>query len=171
MDHGGDPMHRNRAALAAVGAFVLTATLAAPVLAAKPSKEVVGGTPEELAADSAFLTELCGFEVAASGTSRVIVHVFTDSTGAFVREIDGYQIKETLTNVATGASVTLHDVGPDRVWVTRDGTMMLAQIGRSLSGSGYIGRVVVNLDTGEVVSTAGRRVGTLEEVICAPLSQ
>jgi hypothetical protein len=49
--------------------------------------------------------------------------------------------------------------------------MMLAQIGRSLSGSGSIGRVVVNLDTGEVVATAGRRVGTLEEVICAPLSQ
>jgi len=156
--------------LAALAALVLTAVLAAPALAAKPSREVIVGTTEELAADSAFVTELCGFEVSASGSSRVIVHVFTDSTGAFVREIDGYQIVETFTNVATGMSVTLHDVGPDRVWLARDGTTMLAQVGRSLTGSGYIGRVVVNLDTGEVVSTAGREVGSLEEVICAPLA-
>jgi len=156
--------------LAALGALTLTALVAVPALAGKPTKEVIVGTQEELDADSAFATHLCGFEVAASGHSRVIVHIFTDSTGAFVREIDGYQIVETFTNVATGVSVTLHDVGPDRVWLTRDGTTMLAQVGRSLTGSGYIGRVVVNLDTGAVISTAGRQVGTLEEVICGPIA-
>jgi hypothetical protein len=164
-------MHRTRSFLAALGALVLTAGVAGPALAAKPTFEVIDiGTPEVEAADGAFLSALCGFEVTASADAWVIVHTFTDRNGDFAREIDNYQIVETFTNADSGAAVTLHDVGPDIATINRDGELILAQIGRSLTGSGYIGRVVVNLDTNEVLSAAGRNMGTLEELICEPLA-
>ena len=150
--------------------MLLALVSAGSTLAAKPTREVIDlGTPEALAADSAFVTALCGFDIVASGPSQVIVHVFTDNSGVFKREIDSYQILETFTYVETGASVTLHDVGPDLVWVGRDGTLFLAMTGRSLTGSGYIGRVLVNLDSGETLSSAGSNRGSLEDLICAAL--
>jgi hypothetical protein len=150
---------------------LMSLALAAPALAAKPTREVINlATPEGLAADSEFVTTLCGFDVVASGTGRVIVHVFTDNSGAFRREIDGYLIDETFTNVETGASVTLHDVGPDLVWVGRDGSLYLAITGRSLTGSGNIGRVLVNLDSGETLSISGKDLGSLDVLICEALA-
>ena len=123
--------------------ILLALASAGTTLAAKPSREVIDlATPDGLAANSAFVTWLCGFDVVASGTARVTVHVFTDSSGEFRHEIDGYQIVETFTN-ESGVSVTLHDVGPDVIWVGDDGSLLDAITGRSLTGSGYIGRVVV----------------------------
>jgi hypothetical protein len=152
-------------------AILLSILVAAPTLGAKPSREVIDiGTPADEAADAAFISELCGFPITVDTEATVTVHIFTSGQGEFTREIDKYIIRETFTNPATGESVTLHDVGPDIVWINRDGEVMLAQIGRSLTGSGYIGRVVTNLDTGETVLVAGKNAGTLEEQICVPLS-
>jgi hypothetical protein len=152
-------------------AILLTAVLAAPALAAKPTREVIDiGTPADEAADAAFLTALCGFPITVTTDATVTVHVFTDRHGDFMREIDKYLIRETFTNPASGESVTLHDVGPDLFWFNRDGELLLALVGRSLTGSGYIGRFVLNLDTGETVHVAGKSVGSLEGQVCDPLA-
>lgn len=149
---------------------MLLAVLVSPAAAAAPSREVIDlGTPEEEAAVGALLTDLCGFPVTASSESRVIVMVFTDRNGDFKRELDIYASMDTLLN-ASGGSVTLHDVGPDVFWLSRDGSLLTAAIGRSLTGSGYIGRVVVNLDTGEQLLAAGKNLGSLEHQICEPLA-
>ena len=42
----------------------------------------------------------------------------------------------------------------------------MAITGRSLTGSGVIGRTLVNLDTGEVVQESGRVVGSIVEQVC-----
>jgi hypothetical protein len=156
---------------AAILALLLTAALAAPASAAKPTREVIDiGTPADEAADAAFIGAICGYPITVSTEATVTVHVFTDRNGDFKLEIDKYSIRETFTNPTTGESVTLHDVGPDIIWVNRDGDVMLAQVGRSLTGSGFIGRVVTNLDTGVIVHVAGTFVGTLEDQICVPLA-
>ncbi len=50
-----------------------------------------------------------------------------------------------------------HDVGPDIEYI-RNGVHYIAAVGRSITGSGVIGRTVINLDTGEV-DWNGRLVG------------
>jgi hypothetical protein len=149
---------------------MLIATLASPAAAAKPSREVIDiGTPADEAVVGAIFTELCGFPVTASIESRVTVLVFTGRDGEFRRELDIYASMDILLN-GSGGSVTLHDLGPDVFWLSRDGALLYAAVGRSLTGSGYIGRVVVNLDTGEELLVAGKIVGTLEEQVCEPLA-
>lgn len=143
----------------------------APVLGAKPTRDVIDiGTPDDEAGVAAFLSGLCGFPISASIDAQVTVLQFESGDGEFAREIDVYQIKQTFTNVETGESVFLHDVGPDIFWLNRDGELMQAFVGRSLTGSGVIGRVVVNLDTGEELLRAGRDVGLFEVQVCEPLA-
>lgn len=152
-------------------ALALSIALPSVALAAKPYREVIDlGTPDAEREASEFVTEACGFSVEASFDSRMIMHVFFDQQGAFKREIDNYLSWLTFTNPATGTSVTLHDVGPDLVWFSKDGSLLIASIGRSLGGSGYIGRLVFNLDTGEVVFVAGRFVGSGYDQVCVPLA-
>jgi hypothetical protein len=163
-----------RAIRASTMAFVmlpmLIASLASPTAAAKPTREVIDiGTPADEAEVGAIFTELCGFPLTASIESRVTVFVFTDRHGEFKRELDIYASMDTLLNAA-GGSVTLHDIGPDVFWLSRDGELLYAAVGRSLTGSGYIGRVVVNLDTGEELLVAGKNVGSLEDQVCEPLA-
>jgi hypothetical protein len=166
------PRARLAMLLAAVLAAALTAALTAPVLGAKPTRQVIDiGTPEDEAAVGDFYSELCGFTINADLVSTVTVHVFTDRHGEFKREIDKYLSWDTLINPATGESVTLRDIGPDIFWINRDGEVVLAQIGRSLTGSGYIGRVATNLDTGEQLRVAGKSVGSLEDQVCDPLAE
>jgi hypothetical protein len=163
-------MIRKTVVTVVVAVLVLLVALPSAALAAKPYKEVIDlGTPEEEAFVAGLMTEICGFPVEASLKSRVTVHVIFDRHGDFKREIDGYLSWDTLINPATGASVTLHDVGPDLYWLSDDGSVLHAYIGRSLTGSGYIGRFVENLDTGEVLFIAGRNVGSLYDQICVPL--
>ena len=162
---------RGHMSLAALLALLMTAALAAPALAGKPTREVIDiGTPADEAEWGAYMTALCGFTITASIESTVTVHVFTDRNGEFKREIDKYLSWDTFTNPATGASVTLHDVGPDLFWFNHDGELMLAIVGRSLAGSGYVGRFVINLDNDEVVHISGRFVGSFEDQICEPLA-
>jgi hypothetical protein len=85
-------------------------------------------------------------------------------------KIDGYRTWIRLSNPATGASVTLHDVGPDLFWLSDDGSVLHAIIGRSPGGSGYIGRFVENLDTGEVLFVAGKELGSFYDQVCVPLA-
>lgn len=162
----GGTLEMRRSVLLAVCALVALA-LASPALAAKPSKEVISlDNPEDEAFYSALLTEECGVPVEADFEGTVTVHVFTDRDGEFKREIDKYWIRDTFTNTETGASVLLRDVGPDIIWVGRDGATYIALTGRSLTGSGVIGRVVFNFDTGELIGEAGKPVGSIADQVC-----
>ena len=150
---------------------LLSLALASPALAAKPSKEVISlDDPEAEAFYSALLTEACGVPVEADFEGTVTVHVFTDRHGEIKREIHKYWIRDTFTNTETGATVLLRDVGPDIIWVGRDGDTYIALTGRSLTGSGVIGRTVYNLDTGELISESGKVVGSIADQVCPHLT-
>ena len=86
-------------------------------------------------------------------SGHIIVH--NEKRGS-VQGLTVFHIAETLTSES--GTYRLLDVGPDIVF-TRDGTTYVAAVGRSLTGSGVIGRVVVNAETWEIVSVSGRLVG------------
>ena len=150
---------------------LLLLAVASPVAAAKPSKEVISlDNPEDEAFFSALLTEECGVPVEADFEGTVTVHTFTDRDGDFKREIAKFWIRDTFTNTETGASVLLRDVGPDILFFGKDGALYVAITGRSLTGSGVIGRTLINLDTGEVIRESGKFVGSIADQVCPPLT-
>jgi hypothetical protein len=156
-----------RSAVPGLLAMALVAVLVAPAAAATPTREVIDlDDPAAEAFWSEVLTDACGFEVAVDFEGTVTVHVFTDRRGDFRMEIDKYWIRDRFTNVETGATVLLKDVGPDQVRVRNDGQVTLAIVGRSLTGSGVIGRVLYDLDTGELLQMSGREVGPIEDQVC-----
>ncbi len=171
-------MHRSKVRIGRIRVAVLSAmaalTLAGPALAARPTREIIDvGTPEIEGLISAHLSETCGFEISVDADARIVVLVFSNNDGTFRREIDTAQIKWTLTNVATGVSINTHNVGPDIYWVNRDGVTMLASMGRAYvahEGLGFIGRVLLNADTGEVLASGGHFTGDIQQLVCVPLA-
>ena len=135
-----------------------------PALAARPTREVIDiGTPEIELLIGANLTEVCGFEISVDADATLAVMVFSNNDGTFRREIDPGQVKWTLTNLATGVSIDVHNVGPDIYWVNRDGESMLASIGRlyvvhdrksALSGAPWSTRTPARSWRSEAVSPA-----------------
>lgn len=164
------PTSRRRFTLGIGLAMIMTAVLVTPALGAKPSKMVIS---LDVAADEAAFTRLltkeCRVPIVADFEGTVTVHVFTDREGNFVREIDKYQIRDTFTNTETGEVVEIHDVGPDIFFFNKQGEFMLALTGRAVTGSGVIGRTLVNLDTGEVIRMSGKVLGDAIANICAAL--
>ena len=160
--------HRfKQAALIGVAVAALMALAATPSLAGKPSREVISlDDPQAEAFWSAELTAACGAPIVADFEGTVTSHGFTDRNGDFKRQIDKYWIRDTFTNTETGASVLLRDVGPDIVFFGNDGALYVAITGRSLTGSGVIGRTLLNLDTGEVIRESGRVVGSIADQVC-----
>lgn len=151
--------------------MAIVAIAATPVLAAPPTREVFDmDDPVAEAFWSDLLTAECGVPVAVDFRGSVTVHTFTDRAGAWKRQIDKYWIRDAFTNTATGASIVLKDVGPDLWSINRRGELVIAITGRSLTGSGVIGRVVINLDTGEVDHIAGRSVGSVADQVCPAIS-
>ena len=73
------------------------------------------------------------------------------------------------TNVSLSAgdnTVTFHERGQESVRANRDGTFTFSSTGRFF-GQGSIGRVVVDLDTGEAVFHTGTNVAF--DALCAAL--
>jgi hypothetical protein len=60
--------------------------------------------------------------------------------------------------------------GKVEIIVLDKSNVVVAITGRSLTGSGVIGRVVVDLDTGEVLSVAGLAKGDFVENLCSELT-
>ena len=159
-----------RAVVAAAAAAALLALTVGSTLGARPIKETIDlDDPAEEANASAFMTAACGFPVAVDIEGRVTVHVFLDRNGEWLREIDKWWIRDVFTNVETGASILLKDVGPDVIRVDRQGRFTVALTGRSLTGSGVIGRVVIDIDTGEVLHSSGKEVGSIADQVCAAI--
>lgn len=118
------------------------------------------------AEEVAFVSELCGFPVEVDLEGKVVIHVFD---GGRTIEVDNYNIRGLYTNPANGETWRLVDAGPDRVYV-RDGQIFIGITGRSFSGSGVIGLVVIDMATGEVVFTAGNDVGFYVETLCPAIA-
>ena len=132
----------------------LAAMLAAPAAAGEPQKPFVLdlNDPEFDVDDSIWWTEQCEFPVTAELSGHIIFH---NAKRGAVESITVYHTAEILTS--EWGSYRLHDIGPDIEYI-RNGVPYVAIVGRSITGSGVIGRTVINLDTGEV-DWNGRLVG------------
>lgn len=130
--------------------LLLTLVLGSPALAAKPT--IISFEGDD-AADSAFFTGACGFPVTSESAGHVVVH--NEKSGA-TNFISNYNIRNRLTS--EHGTYYLVDAGPDML-KTKGDTTYLTVTGRSLTFSTVIGRVEINLDTGEVTAH-GRLVGT-----------
>ena len=159
-------MRRLRTAL--TGSLLATFLTVGITLAAKPDFVIVDiSTPEYEADLEAGLLEHCGYPIEFDGSGHIIRHVFNDHPRLI--EIDNYRLFETFS--ANGKTVTVRpDSGPDRIWVGADGAVYLALVGRSVTGSGVIGRTVYNLDTGELVSMHGHELGDFFAFLCEELA-
>lgn len=117
--------------------------------------------------ESDFASDACGFPVKAAVRGHIVVSIFPEDVRP-IREIDRYSIRTTYANPATGDTYRLVDAGPD---LFKNGTV--AVIGRSITGSGVIGRVVFDADTGEILFEAGHRVndgdGAYIDAVCDAL--
>ena len=145
--------------------------LALPAVAGKPVKSVVDlGTPANEAQLAAFLTEACGAPIRVDATGKLIIIVLDKPNARGNLEINAYEFHALVTNLATGATTTIVDAGPDLFRIDpTTGHLLLAITGRSTTGSGVIGRFVIDLDTGEVVAVSGLEVG-FPDAICDALT-
>lgn len=148
------------------------AMLTGPASAAAPTRIMVDLDDPAFEADVAgFLSDACGVEIEADASGHVIILLFSGHRGEVKPEIDVFGTHITFTNVGTGVTYRLVDVGPDVYSVDPEsGHLTVAITGRSLTGSGVIGRVVVDLETGEVLSSKGNPEGDWVENACAALA-
>lgn len=132
----------------------LSAVVALPASAAEPQNPIVIdlNDPDLDGEESEFWTDVCGFAVTAEVSGHIIVH--SEKNGA-VHTLTVFHITERLTSA--NGSYFLVDVGPD-IGFTRQGVPYVAVVGRSITGSGVIGRVLVNEATMET-AISGRLVG------------
>lgn len=148
-------------------ALVGVLSLATTASAARPEVFQISFDDPAIEADEvAFVSGICGFPVEVDLAGKVVVHLFD---GGRMVEVDNYNIRGLYTNPANGKTWKLVDSGPDRLYV-RDGELFVGITGRSLTGSGVIGLVVIDLATGETVFTAGNDRGFYVDTICAALA-
>lgn len=151
---------------------ILMLALAFPAAAGKPVRFVVDlGTPANEADIAAFLSDACGAPIAVEADGKLIIIVLDKPKAQGVVEINAYEFHALVTNVATGATTTIVDAGPDLFKIDpKTGHLLLAITGRSTTGSGVIGRFVIDLDTGEVVAVSGNDLGDPAQAICAEIT-
>lgn len=151
-------------------ALILGLAMPASVLAAKPVHEsLTFNDPADDAAESAAITAFCGFPVEADISGRIGITVFDRDGAPGVFELDVYGLRVTYRNPATGTTIKLGDVGPDRFYI-QDGVGYVAVTGRSETGVGNIGVIKIDLATGEVVHSAGNDTGFFFDHLCDDLS-
>ena len=151
---------------------ILMLALAFPAAAGKPVKFVVDlGTPANEADVAAFLTDACGVPIAVEADGKVTIIVLDKPKQRGVVEINAYEFHALVTNLDSGATTTIVDAGPDLFkFDSKTGHLLLAITGRSTTGSGVIGRFVIDLDTGEIVHVSGNQLGDPAEAICAEVT-
>jgi hypothetical protein len=159
---------RNRLARGAI-LGLLTATVGAgTVSAARPTiVRVDVSDPAREAGFEADLLQACGFAVDVEASGHVIVHEFNGNPRLV--EISNYRMFETFS--ANGKTLTVRpDSGPDVLWVGRDGDLYIALTGRSVTGSGVIGRTVFNITELELVTVHGHELGDFIAWVCEGLA-
>jgi hypothetical protein len=154
-------------------ALVLTGLLmaAVPAVAAPASNEnkvVFEVTQEDALAEAEAASDYCKFDIEVTFSGWVQTKVF--NAGGGDRQQDGLNVFHLDIVYSSGdRSYRVLDVGPDHTYVV-DGTLFVAITGRSLTGTGIVGHVVINLDTNEAVFEAGNDRGFYLDGVCAALS-
>jgi hypothetical protein len=104
-------------------------------------------------------TAMCGFPVSVDAVGWVKI-IPINAAGKGKRqplELNIYHLPSVTYSSGDRSFTTPLDVGPDVIYL-QDGVVYVALTGRSTTGSGVIGRVVINTETGDVVFEAGQRV-------------
>ena len=154
----------------AVAAIVLGLMVPAGALAAAPAHGAIWlNDPAEDVAETAFATNLCGFPVTAEVAGRIGFVELDRGAAPGTFALNVYGVRVSYTNPATGKTILLRDVGPDRFYV-QDGVAYVAVTGRSVTGTGIVGVVKIDLTTGEVVHSAGNAIGVIYDDLCDDLS-
>ncbi len=142
----------------------LLAALSVPVAGAAPrpnenAKPTIVYFEETEDETAALFTEFCGFpvEVDAEGWVKIIPLNTSGNGKRQPLELNIYHVSTLVFTSKWGSFTAPLDVGPDVIYM-EDGVVKVALTGRSTTGSGVIGRVVLNTETGEVEFEAGRRV-------------
>lgn len=162
-----------RRLLLVVLTVVLTLTLSTPALAAKPEMITI---PVD---DTLVFGECAGFSVIEHVQGTVKVSLHSDQDGNPVMELIRFRLRHTYSNSETGAFLTSQDVGIDKLTFNQDGSGAVAVIGIVarivVPGEGlvfaHLGRIVFDLETGEVLFEAGRHddFANLLPVLCSAL--
>jgi hypothetical protein len=151
--------------LVALSLLLFALVLPSSALAAPPTHETISlNDPALDAEESAWASDWCGFPVVGNVSGHIRIHI-KSKTGPGVVELAIYGIRIQYTNPANGATFKVRDIGPDRFFV-KDGRLYVAVTGRSEGGTGTIGQVVIDLETGEVVRQAGREIGLYWDRLC-----
>lgn len=159
--------------LSVVMAFGLGCNSQAPV---SPSNETPAFAPADGNGNKSVFTVDFTTNVTCPGSGVVLsrhnegwfqVRTFS-GTGNRNVELDVFHIVLTFTNAA-GETYVFRDVGPDHYYLNKDGDLIIAITGRS-TGSGVIGHVVINLDTGETLLVAGNEFGSARALACEALT-
>lgn len=152
-----------RGIVAWLGFVLAVAAVVAPgALAAKPTFERIDideTTPDE------FLSEACGVDVTTHAKGHIIARTFAggESGAAELRTLN-----IALTATADGNTVRFRDVGADLVRVEPDGTAILMIIGQVPGG--FIGVLMIDLETGEAILEPQHSLEGQVEEICAALT-
>lgn len=155
--------------LAALAVLAMVLGAAPAALAAGPVRISIDlNDPQNDIDETAWASGFCGFAITAEVSGHILGFEFPDN-GRSVFALNVYNQKVTYRNVATGATLRLRDIGPDRFY-TKDGRAYVAVTGRSTTGSGVIGLVVIDLETGDIVHSSGNDVGFFYDGFCAALS-
>lgn len=153
--------------------ILLSLGLFTPALAAKPEMFTI-------MVDDTFVAGECdGFSVIEHVEGRVKVSTHFDKNGNFVMEIARFSLRHTYTNSETGAFLFTPDVGIDKIVINEDGSGSVAVVGIVarivVPGEGpvfrHLGRIVFDIDTGEVVFEAGQHddFANLLPALCSAL--
>lgn len=158
----------NRISRAALAAALFASIATGSVSAARPTVFVIDvSDPAREAGFEADLLRACGFAIDVEAAGHVIVHEF-DGNPRLV-EISNYRMFETFS--ANGKTLTVRpDSGPDVIWVGSDGHLYVALVGRSVTGSGVIGRTVFDITAMELVSSNGHELGDFIAWVCGELA-
>ena len=159
---------KRRTSTAAILALLLSALAAGSVSAARPTVlHIDVSDPAREAGFEADLLAACGYAVDVEATGHVIVHQFNGNPRLV--EINNYRMFETFS--ANGKTLVVRpDSGPDVIWVGRDGHLYIALTGRSVTGSGVVGRTVFDITTMELVSSHGHDLGDFIAWVCNGLA-
>jgi hypothetical protein len=166
-----------RRILIAIVATVVVASVAVLPVAAAPQPNE-HARPQVIDFDliepeaAAFFTAACGFPVTvdAEGWVKIIPLTTAGNGRRQPLELNIYHLSSETLSSEWGSFQTPLDVGPDVIYL-EDGVVKVALTGRSTTGSGVIGRVVINTDTGEVESEAGNVVfEDFVATVCAALA-
>jgi FlaG/FlaF family flagellin (archaellin) len=99
------------------------------VLFGGPAASASQPTHSRSAADVTFVDASCGFRVRVHVTGYVVFIERTDARGN-VHQFDSYpKLKQTLTNIATGKSITTNIAGPGHTLQRADGTTRMVGTG------------------------------------------